>query len=96
MATIYEDECREAKIDPDEVRRIASRLQRVARDAKKAGILIFGGSGSATLRPCQDHGESKRRGLHCGRLILTDIEGGSWDGGDGGYGPDADGLMRGE
>lgn len=87
--TIREDECRAAGIDPAEVRKIALRLARAARDAHKLGMLIFGGAHSGSLRDL--HGDTSQ-----GRLVLAEIDSGSWDGGDGGAYPRADGLTRGE
>ncbi len=86
MTRTNDAECTAAGLDPDEVERIARRLERAGRDAKKLGIHIFGGSGSGSLRFDTPEGP----------LIVAQLTGGSWDGGDGGTMPDSEGLMRGE
>ena len=78
-----EDECRAVGIDPAEVRRLANRLNRAGRDARRLGLSIFGGSGSGSLR-------------HGSQIVVADLEGHNWDGGDGACLRGADGLMRGE
>ncbi|MFD1034118.1 hypothetical protein ACFQ15_05585 [Sphingomonas hankookensis] len=85
-----DDECRAAGLDPVEVDRIARRIARAARDAQRLGLTVFGGSGHGSLRLC---GNTDDRGRP---LIVAGIDAGSWDGGDGGYGPANDGLNRGE
>ncbi|WP_420104524.1 hypothetical protein [Bosea sp. (in: a-proteobacteria)] len=83
------DECEAADLDPKAVDRLAKRLGRAARDAKRLGLTIFGGSGHGSLR-IHDQGDRN------GALIVGVIEGTNWDGGDGGNYPHADGLWRGE
>lgn len=83
---IYEREIEAAGLDVEEVKRIARGMERYAKQAQAMGMIVFGGSGSGTLRARDDQEQC---------LILADI-GGHFDGGDGGYGPDPDGLMRGE
>lgn len=92
MAHINEKECEACGVDPKVAARIAARLERVARDAKKHGMLIFGGSGSGTLRGL----DFPSGGNMTGRLVVAEINGGSWSGGDGAYCEDEDGLIRGE
>ena len=58
------------------------------RHAKKLGIYVFGGSGTGTLRIHLDDGKTA--------LILANLDGCYYDGGDGGCRPDEDGLLRGE
>lgn len=83
---IYEREIEAAGLDADEVKRIARGLERYAKQAQAMGLIIFGGSGSGSLRARDDQEQC---------LVLASI-GGQWDGGDGAAAPDADGLMRGE
>ena len=83
---VNEDECIAAGLDPEAVRKIARRIERVARDAAKEGIMIFGGSGFGVLAPVDDRGRGAR-------LRLADLEGGVWDGGDGGQRTDEAGLL---
>jgi hypothetical protein len=85
----FPDECEAAGLDVKQVDRIAKRLESAARDARKLGLEVFGGSGSASLR-VMERGDTERA------LVVADISGGSWNGGDGSYGPDENGLNRGE
>lgn len=50
MADVDEERCVAHGLDPKEVQRIANRLSRAAVDARKLGLVIFGGSGSGSLR----------------------------------------------
>jgi hypothetical protein len=81
-----EAECRALGLDPDEVERIARRLDRAARDARKLGLEVFGGS-SGSLRS-----------ITSGKpLVVAEITGGTWNGGDGAtMRDDDDGLTYGE
>ena len=91
MKYAHEEECIAAGLDPKRVNTLAQRLSAVARDAKKMGLTIFGGSGTGTLRINDKPHDSYSRPL------VVAILDGHWDGGDGGYGVrDEDGLMRGE
>lgn len=83
------DECEAVGLDPKAVDRIAKRLGRAARAASRLGLTIFGGAGSGTLRFHDNVG-------NYGPLIVAEIEGANWDGGDGGDGYSPDGLKRGE
>ena len=85
MALVREAECEAAGLDPEVVQRIARRLERVARDAAKEGILIFGGSGFGLLAPID-------AGSYPSRLRLAELDGGVWDGGDGGEVANHEGL----
>lgn len=71
-----------------EVLAIARRIERAARDARKLGITVFGGSGSGSLRFDEGGGSSRA-------LILADLDG-AWDDGDGATREDENGLRRGE
>ena len=82
---ILQAECEAAGLDVAEVARIARRLEAVARDAERIGLVIFGGS-QGSLR--FDDGD--------GRLVCAVIQAGAWDGGDGAMRQRADGLTRGE
>lgn len=86
MTIIHEKEVAAAGINPEEVRRIARGLSRYAKQAKKLGLTIFGGTGSGTLR----HSDGTRS-----QLICADLDG-DFDGGDGAAIEDEDGLLRGE
>lgn len=86
MASVTEKECEAAGLNPLDVKRIAQGLSRYAKEAKKLGIEVFGGSGSGSLR-FNDGGN--------GNLILADLDG-DFDGGDGGCDEIDDGLIRGE
>ena len=96
--TVHERECEAAGIDPAHVRRLTSRLARLAREADQIGLTIFGGSGTGTLRLKDDDicPAPDSNATHAGRLVLADISAGSWDGGDGGFVDDENGLNRGE
>ena len=83
---VNEDECIAAGLDPDTVNKLARRIERAAKEAKRLGIQVFGGSGSGSLR--FDDGSDRL-------LVLADMDG-NWSGGDGGTYPDATGLLRGE
>lgn len=84
---IHESECAAAGLDPKEVRRIAAGFNRYARQAKRLGITIFGGTGSGSLRARDDD--------LLPQLIIADLDG-PYDGGDGGAQEDENGLLRGE
>ena len=86
---VNEDECEAAGLDPKKVESIARRLSAAGREADKLGITIFGGSSSGSLRIHDKKGPQERA------LILADIDG-YFDGGDGGYKEDDEGLLRGE
>jgi hypothetical protein len=83
---IHEQECKAAGVDIEDVKRIAKGISRYAKEAKKLGICVFGGSGDGTLR-FDDGGN--------GSLILADLDG-DFDGGDGAAEEDDDGLLRSE
>ena len=85
--SINERECEAAGLDPKEVARISRGISRYAKEARKLGLSIFGGSGTGTLR-CQS-------GSHEGALVVADLQG-DFDGGDGACREDEDGLLRGE
>lgn len=87
--SVYIDECRAAGLDPKAVASIAARLDRAAKDAHRLGLMVFGGSGSGSLRTIETDDRSRH-------LIVADMDGGTWDGGDGGASYGEDGLLRGE
>lgn len=74
---VNEDKCREFGLDPRKVTSIASRLSRAAREADAIGLIVFGGTGSGSLR----FSRSLRHGPEENEVALLD---GSFDGGDGG------------
>ena len=87
MATVYENEIRQAGLDPNVIRRIANGIERYAKEAQKHGITVYGGSTCGSLRFSDDRSKTQ--------LIIA-IMLGSWDGGDGGDGHSNDGFFRGE
>jgi hypothetical protein len=86
MAYVKEDECAAANLDPKKVASVARRISRAAMDAKAMGLVVFGGSGSGSLR-FNDGGD--------GQLIVAELDG-PFDGGDGATWNKADGLLRGQ
>jgi hypothetical protein len=91
--SINPDECRAAGIDPKIVNSLARRLQSITDEAEVLGITLFGGAGGGSLRFRPKSASKVHDPL--GALILASVSG-PWDGGDGGYGPATDGLIRGE
>lgn len=87
---VNEDECRKAGLDIKKVASIARRISKAAREAEEIGIIIFGGSGSGSLRFNDKPDELEGR-----PLVLAYLDG-CIDGGDGACWEDDDGLMRGE
>ena len=85
---VNEKECEVAGVDPTVVKGLLRRCEALGRDCAKYGITIFGGSGSGDLR-FDEHSAD-------GALILAPIINGHWDGGDGSYIEDSQGLIRGE
>lgn len=69
-----EERCRHFDLDPKKVRSLARRLSSLGREASHLGVVIFGGSGSGSLRPSGHHGAQN---------VLATIDG-DFDGGDGG------------
>ena len=80
-------ECKSAGLDPAEVERIARGLEKYAKQAQAMGLIIFGGAGGGTLRV----GDGGQR-----RLVVAELTSANFDGGDGAYGVDNEGLLRGE
>lgn len=80
-------ECEAAGLDPKEVERIAKGLSRYGKQARKLGVVVFGGSGSGELRFDDAIG--------FGPLKVAEVEG-NFDGGDGADQSWGDGLLRGE
>ena len=77
-----ERECEAAGLDAVVVESVARRLSRAVKDADRLGLRVFGGAGSGTLR-LKD-------------LVVAELGGMNWDGGDGATLEGSDGLMRGE
>lgn len=80
-----EDECIEAGISPETVKKLLSRVERLLRDLDAAGIMLFCGSVNS-LRPTT--GDQK--------LILATFGANNTDGGCGACITGDDGLLRGE
>ncbi len=88
LSHVNEPECKKAGLNTRLVEEIARDLERVGKRAARHGITIFGGSGHGTLRFHDGEGTP---------LIVGEVGGGNFDGGDGAYGlRDDTGLMRGE
>jgi uridylate kinase len=85
---VNDDECRAAGIDIKKVESMARRLRRLSREMNELGIVLFGGSGSGSLR--FDDGSGK------GRLVIAEVGTTAFDGGDGAIALDGAGLLRGE
>ena len=80
-------ECEAAGLDPKDIKRIAKGLSRYSKQADELGMIIFGGSGTGTLRFQDDDNK--------GDLIIAYLDG-WYDGGDGGQTDFGDNLMCGE
>ena len=85
---VHEQECEAAGLNVRAIEKVAREFDIAGRHAKKLGIYVFGGSGTGTLRIHLDDGKTA--------LILANLDGCYYDGGDGGCRPDEDGLLRGE
>lgn len=88
MAWVYDECCEKAGIDSAEVKRITKGLSRYAKQAENLGITIFGGSASGSLIISDDDDPRP--------LILAELDGSNYSGGDGATCEDEEGLMRGE
>jgi hypothetical protein len=84
---INEDECLAANLDPKEVERIAKGISRYAKQAKKLGITVFGGSSGRLDFDDQGTGNEP--------LVVASLDG-LFDGGCGSTSTDENGLIRGE
>jgi hypothetical protein len=85
--TINPRECAKACINPQEVQKIAKRIEKVCRDADLLGLTLFCGT-SDSLRFTDQPG--------CRPLILASLYLPNTDGGDGSALVDSDGYERGE
>lgn len=83
---INERECEAAGIDPDQVAKIARRLERTMKDADKIGVSLFCGSAN-TLRARDGAARA---------LVVAELNLHNADGGCGAASEDDDGLIRGE
>lgn len=87
MKYANEDECEAAGIDAKKVESLARRYAALARESKKLGVYVFGGSGLGTIRHYHTNDQP---------LILASITPYGFDGGCGATRTDDDGLLRGE
>jgi len=90
---VNERECDAAGQDHERVKRLATRLKRLANECEELGITIFGGSGTGSLRG-RDANMGRAYSMR-GQLILAETMG-PFDGGDGVASPDENDLLRGE
>ncbi len=88
MTFVYVPECEAVGLDPAEIGKRARRISNAAKELRKMGVVIFGGSGNGTLR-------FGRSNPGKGAIVLADLDG-VFDGGDGAYSEGGDGLLRGE
>jgi hypothetical protein len=88
---VLHDACDSADLDRSRVASIARRLAKAAADARAMGLVVFGGSGSGSLRWRDPFETNIRRGP----LVVAHL-GNNFDGGDGAEHPDESGLLRGE
>lgn len=84
---VYPRGCAQCSVDPHDVARLLRRLEAAAREADRLGLIIFGGSGSGSVR-YPDGG--------AGHVVVGDLDVGWWDGGDGACREDENGVLRGE
>jgi len=82
------NECQAAGIDPKKVDSLIRSLNKTVKKLDELDITLFGGSGSGTLR--------YRDTPHKGALIVGELLGSNFDGGDGAYCENDDNLLRGE
>jgi len=80
---VHPDAAEAAGIDPDKLTKAVKRLERAAVDLQRMGCKVFGGMGGADVRTSDN-------------LIVATLDGGSWDGGDGGHSTEHSGLLYGE
>lgn len=83
---IGEEECLAAGKDAAVILRLARKLENISKEMKTAGVYLFGGSGTGTIRFNDGRG---------GPLVLAHV-GQGFDGGDGAARIGSDGLLRGE
>lgn len=88
---IYENGCEVAGVDPKRVASISRRLAKAGAEARAMGLLVFGGSGTGSLRWFEERGD-----IRSGGVVVSEFGGGIWDGGDGATHHDMHGLLRGE
>jgi hypothetical protein len=81
-------ECDLVGLDLKKVNSLSRRLRALGKEASNLDITIFGGSGYCTLRYADTSGKPS--------LIVAEIGGNNFDGGDGGIVMDSDGFLRGE
>lgn len=85
---VNENECKVAGLNIKKVESIARRIENAVKEASDLGMILFGGSGNGSLR-YEDNPDK-------GRLIVAELAGNNFDGGDGGNGYWGDDLERGE
>lgn len=96
MTYTDEESCKAAGVDPIKVEALAKRLARVAMDAERMGLLIFGGTEGGSLRTIYDIKGKGYTHDYIGRqIVVAVVSKGNWSGGDGGM-IEIDGVMYGE
>jgi hypothetical protein len=86
---VFEDACEHAGLPTTEIKGIAKELERLAVQAQKLGLQVYGGTyGSGNLRYA-DKGDAQPL------IIVAGIKG-DWNGGDSAGVLDEKGLFRGE
>jgi len=80
------EECDYVGVGPIEVDILSSKLSKLAKEAKKLGLPIFGGSSPGTLRFIKDNRT----------IVIAHLKGDNYDGGDRAIFTGADGLQEGE
>lgn len=83
MVVVYEKAVEKLGLDIKKVESLVRRMNKVNKEAKKMGLTIFGGSSNGSLRGGHD-------------MIVAELSGGNFDGGDGATQEDDEGLLRGE
>lgn len=91
MTYVHEAECRAAGVSVVVVAKYAKRLEKVLKEMKAEGLMLFGGGDGSTIRPISDDPMTAL-------LMLAPVRAGNLDGGAGAesFRNSKDGLRRGE